>query len=65
MLTAPKRMADLMTFSVAIASEECPSCRLNWTLFPPVKIDGQQTLHRCIECKRVYEFVAREIGDGR
>lgn len=56
-----QRMADLMTFNAPIASEECPACRLNWTLFPPVKIDGQQVMHRCIECKRVYVFTAEEV----
>lgn len=53
--------ADAMTFIAPIASTDCPGCRLNWALFPPVQIDGHQTMHRCVECKRVYVFTAEEV----
>ena len=41
---------DLQT----LISRECPDCRLNWWLFPPVHIHGLPMV-RCIECKRVYD----------
>lgn len=31
----------------------CPECRLNWMMFPPVKIDGEPRV-RCVECKRTF-----------
>lgn len=58
-----QRRADLMTFVAPVATEDCPGCRLNWSLFPPAKIDGFPTLHRCVECKRVYEFVAQLVDE--
>jgi hypothetical protein len=60
------RTADGMYLVAPIASEQCPGCQRGWVLFPPAQIHGQQTMHRCISCKRVYEFVAREVeNDGR
>jgi hypothetical protein len=35
-------------------NERCPSCRLNWRLFPPAQISGLPMV-RCIECKCVYD----------
>ena len=45
----------------------CPHCRLNWTLFPPARIDEEAEVDghkhwrpgpqvRCVECKSVFNF---------
>lgn len=37
----------------------CPECRAGWTLFPPVKIIGEDK-YRCVECKGVFDHAAIE-----
>ena len=36
-----------------MSESRCPECRLSWTQFPPVKIDGEPRV-RCVECKRTF-----------
>lgn len=40
----------------------CPSCRMNWTLFPPAKCAGSDHV-RCVECKSTFPKEPAPVAD--
>lgn len=40
----------------------CPTCRMSWDSYPPVKCDGSNH-YRCINCKAVYSGEMLAAGD--